>query len=318
MWKSARTGGRKREQGSGWFRGLGYFLYALVASVIALWLLFPAQNLQRYLTRGLENFAPGFTWQVERVELQLPLILSVRGVDGYWGEKSQTPSLKVDQLEIWPDWEASLSEQTLWLKYRLRLGGGVLQGSICREKGRYRLNGKAQALKLESVPLLASQLGRKLQGTISAIYEGSVCPGTQIECAWKVQGTLEHGRLALARPLLHHTELPFDQVRMLLRGTGREISVTEGKLDSPLGKGWFNGTLMVMADPLQSQLKLRGGFYPQAAFFKGFENTVALQSVRLELGANPLPFSLSGTLLRPGIHFESLAMQMDALEREIR
>ena len=318
MRKSAEQGRGNREPSRGWRHVLGYFLYALAAAGISLWLLFPSQSLQGFLTRALEQLAPGIAWQVEGVELQLPFVLCVSGVDGFTGRMNQAPSVQIEQLKIWPDWEISLREKALWLGYQLRLGGGTLQGRICRQKHRYRFNGKAQALQLESVPLLASQLGRKLQGTISAAYEGRICPGAQVACTWKAQATLEKGQLALVRPLLHHADLPFDQVSMLLRGEGKEITIAEGKLDSPLGKGWFNGTLMVMADPLQSQIKLRGGMHPQPAFFSGLENTAALQSVRFELGTKPLPFSLSGPLLHPGIHFEGLAMPMHALEREIR
>lgn len=313
----AKQSGLQREGGSGWFRGLGYLVYTLVAAVIALWLLFPARNVQQYLMHALERLAPGTQWQVGRVELRLPLILRVQEVVGSLGN-TEAPPVQIDQLEIWPDWNASLREHTLWVNYQLRLGPGALRGRISRQEQRYRFYGKAQGLQLESVALLARLLGRKLQGRISAVYEGSLCPATQGASSWKVQATLENGRLSLLRPLLHHTEVVFTQASMLLRGQGREITISEGRLDSPLGKGWFNGRLRMMPDPLQSQLKLRGGFSPQPAFFAGLENTVALQSVRLELQDKPLPVSLSGTLLHPGVHFEGLAMQMYALEREIR
>ncbi len=313
----AKKSGAQGQGGGGWYRGLGYLLYALVAAVIALWLLFPARNVQQFMTHALERLAPGIAWQVGRVELRLPFILCVQGVAGSV-EKIDAPPLQVDQLEVWPDWGSSLRERSLWLNYQLRLGPGALRGQLCRQEQQYRFYGKAQGLQLQSVALLASLLGRKLQGTISAVYEGSLCPARPEACPWKVQATLENGRLSLVRPLLHHKEVAFTQASMLLKGQGRDITISEGKLDSPLGKGWFKGHLVLRPDLLQSQLKLRGGLSPQPAFFAGLENTVALQALRLELKDKPLPVSLSGTMLHPGIHFESLTMQMYALEKEIR
>jgi len=307
-----------RARNGGWFHSLGYLLYTLAAAGIALWFLFPAQSVQRLLVRALGALAPGIAWSVGTIELGLPLSMKVKGVEGYSVPDSNTPALRIDQLTVWPDWETSIRKQALWLNYQIRLGSGVLRGRLWRQEQGYTFSGMARDLQLESIPLLSNQLGRQLNGTVSAAFEGEGCPRPLESCAWKVQCTLEDGRMALVRPLLRHTELAFSQVSMLLRGKGREISITKGKLTSPLGDGWFNGSLMVMADPLQSQLKFRGGFHPQPAFFDGLEKTVALQAVQLELHDKPLPFNLSGTLRHPGIHFESLAMQMYTLEKEIQ
>ncbi|MGD9947576.1 MAG: type II secretion system protein GspN [Desulfobulbus sp.] len=309
-----------RPGGGRWLRGLGYLLYTLVAAAISLWLLFPAKSVQRFVGRALAGISPGIEWRVGSVKLQLPLMLRVGDVEGYTARNTKTPSLHINRLDIWPDWNTSVREQSLWFGYHLRIGAGVIHGRLqlqTREQ-KFAFYGTARTLQLESIPLLASRLGRNLQGTVSASYEGKGCPGSQNFCTWKVQCTLENGRLALVRPMLRHTALPFSQVSMLLRGVGRELTIAEGKIASPLGNGWFNGTLLLADDPLQSRLQLRGGLHPQPPFFEGIENTVALQSVRLELQEKPLPFSLSGTLLHPGVHFESLAMQMYALEKEMR
>ncbi len=96
------------------------------------------------------------------------------------------------------------------------------------------------------------------------------------------------------------------------------MTVAEGKIVSPLGDGWFNGLLGLQTDPAMSELDLRGGLHPKPAFFQGVEKTVALQSVQVALQEKSLPFSLSGTLLHPGLHFEDFALQISALNKEMR
>ncbi|MDD2465132.1 MAG: type II secretion system protein GspN [Desulfobulbus sp.] len=303
-----------------WRRRLGYVVYTLVAAAVTLWLLFPAESARRLLVRSLSGLVPGIEWRVARVKLHLPFILRVTGVEGYTDPGSEHPSLRIDQLELWPDWEATIRAQGLWLNYHLHIGSGVLEGRLCRAPSSqvYSFHGSVRALQVESIPLLANGLGRNLQGTMTASYEGEGSPEALKNCTWKVQGKLENGHMALVRPVLRHKDLPFSLVNMLLHGVGGAMTIAEGKIDSPLGQGWFNGTLVLAADPMQSQLQVRGGLHPQPFFFEGVENTVALQSVRLELQEKPLPFSLSGTLLHPGIYFEGLAMQMYALEKEMR
>lgn len=315
----------KRRHGTGesrgrWRHSAGYLLYAVVAGAVSLWLLFPAESVQRLLVRALAGLVPGIEWRVGSVGLHLPFILRVAAVEGYTDVASGTPALRVDQLDLWPDLSSSFREQRPWFHYHLRIASGLVDGRVGQrqDKQGYSLQGTARSLQLERLPLLAQRLGRNIRGTVSASFEGEHCPGTGASCQWKVQCKLEQGRLAFVRPVLHHSEFPFSQVGMLLRGAGAKISIAEGKIASPWGDGWFNGTLQLAANPIQSQVELRGGLHPQPAFFEGVENTVALQSVRVELQEKPLPFSLSGTLHHPGIHFESLAMQMYALEKELR
>lgn len=301
-------------------RAAGYLLYGLVAVVFALWLMFPVQSVQRLLLDALAGIAPGMEWRVGRVDLRLPLILRVENVSAFLPANRQTPALHVDRLDLWPHWEASLRDRDLWLNYDLQIGDGVIQGRLRRQSQprQFTVHGTIQGLSLAAVPLLAGKLGRPLEGTLFASYEGKGCPGADHACLWNMQCRLARGKLALVRPLLRHTELPFSQVSMLVHGKGGDMAITEGKIDSPLGKGWFNGSVTLASDPLQSLLKLRGGLHPQPALFKHFENTVELQAVRRELEKKPLPFSISGTAAQPGIHFESMAMQISTLEKETR
>ena len=45
---------------------------------------------------------------------------------------------------------------------------------------------------------------------------------------------------------------------------------------------------------------------PKTKFFKGLDNTVALQAFRVQLKDNSLPFRISGDLSNPGIHYEEI------------
>lgn len=67
-----------------------------------------------------------------------------------------------------------------------------------------------------------------------------------------------------------------------------------------------------------SQLDLKGTMQPKTKFFKGLDNTVALQAFRVQLKDNSLPFRVSGDLSNPGIHFEEYSMHVQTLEKELK
>ena len=312
-------GGPQQSRGQGW-RGLGYLLYALLVAGFSLWLLFPEQGVQRLLIRSLNRLVPGVQWRLGSLGLDLPLRLRVENVAGYVASDSARPVLQVDQLEIRPDWSASFKEWAPWLRYHLHIGAGTIAGSWGqqRQKKGYALHGSVRTLQLKDLPLLAQRLERNMQGELSATYEGDVSLEGGASCRWKAQTKIERGRLSFVRPVLQQTEFPFSQVTMLLHGTGRKMTIAEGRIQSPLGDGWFNGSLQFQTDPALSKVELRGGLHPKPAFFQGVEDKVALGKVRAALQEKPLPFSLSGTLLHPGIHFEHFALQISALDKEIR
>ncbi len=317
---AVRGQGVPRQSWGRWGGGLGYLLYTLFAAGLSLWLLFPEESLQRLLIRSLNGLIPGVQWRLESLSLHLPLTLRVENVAGYLESDVAKPALQVDWLEIRPDLGTSVKKRGPWLSYHLQIGPGTIAGSVGQQgqKKGYAFHGRVHSLHLRDFPLLAQRLERNVQGEISASYEGEMSLAGGAPCHWKAQTKIEHGRLALVRPVLHHTVFPFSRVTMLLHGAGPKMTVAEGKIVSPLGDGWFNGLLGLQTDPAMSELDLRGGLHPKPAFFQGVEKTVALQSVQVALQEKSLPFSLSGTLLHPGLHFEDFALQISALNKEMR
>jgi type II secretion system protein N len=301
-------------------QGLGYLLYTLVVFGGLLWLLFPAAKVQQLAIGYLGGVLPGTQWRVGGVAWQLPLTLSMESVNGYLASDPVTPVLQVDKMELWPGLLASLRDRTLWIQYKLWAGKGQVEGRLqyLGPDNGYRLNGTARSLQLVGFPVIAQLLERKVQGEVHAAFEMERGLKDGQHWRWKAQLAVDQGQLALVRPLLNHTVLPFSQITMLLLGEGKSISVEQGKMLSPLGKGWFNGSIRLENRLPLSELDLRGGLQPEPLFFQGVESTAALQAIRTQLKDTPLPVRISGSVLHPGIHFEDLTMQIYALEQERR
>ena len=299
-----------------WRRFCGYLLYGVVSVVLALWLLFPRESVQRYLRNALNQAMPTLNWEVGTIRVKFPLVFTLRQVGAY-SPGASIPSLDLRDVTLWPEWESLLREHTLCLGYAFSVGSGQVQGRLCRQEQKiFAMSGKIEGLQLASLPLLAQQFGRQIQGTFGATFAAKLPPSQIRKSTWRAQCLLEKGQVQLMRPVVGHKELPFSAVRMRVEYQESNLRIAEGKIFSPLGEGWFNGMVQGAAPLVSAQLKLRGGLHPQSLFFAGLERTPALSEIQEILEQEPLTFNLSGTVQTPAIHFESLAMQIYALDKE--
>lgn len=296
---------------------LGYLLYTLLMVGLALWLLFPRELVQRMVVGYADSLIPLLQWQVAAVKLRFPLALALEQLVVTNSANPQQTVLRIDDVEIRPELLKSLHRRALWMEYRLHMGAAIAEGQCGRQGEQWQVSGRLRGLDLGEVSALGDWLGRRVRGMATLTYEGSgrLHPIPSLE--WKAKLTVDHGQLLLQRPVLSHSEVAFAQASMLLHGKGGQISIDEGSLDSPLGKGWFKGVVALMGGD-DSQLDLRGGLEPEEPFFAGLANTVALQALRSQLRDKPLSVRISGSLQYPGIHFGDVAMQMYALEKESR
>ena len=96
------------------------------------------------------------------------------------------------------------------------------------------------------------------------------------------------------------------------------MHVDKGMVDSELLDSRFSGTIRLSPDPMSSQVDLQGEVQPKKKFFKAVNNTLAYEAFRLQLKDNHLPFTITGTLMEPGIHYGEYAILFQKLEMELR
>jgi len=166
--------------------------------------------------------------------------------------------------------------------------------------------------------LLAWRLGREVDGIVSATFSGEGLAGEQVGAQLKAEVKIEDGRVGLKRPILHHSSIPFAQVCFNLRGNGGRLQIEQGVVDSELLHGRFSGQAEFGVDPTTAQVAVRGSLHLEPRFFKGLDNTVAVQALRAQLKDQPLPFRLAGDPVNPSLHFEEFSMLFQALEKELR
>lgn len=305
----------------GWAgRSVGYLLYAVGLIALLLWLLFPQEAVRRYLEASLNRVSPNLRWQIEAVALEIPDGFLLQAIEGYEKGEGKIPLLRISSLTLRPNIAESLQSGSPQAGYRMTAGKGSADGVVRLTDGQKALHveGAAQNFRLTDFPLPSRQLGRALQGSVSGTFSGTIVPakGEMAEVEARLQ--VENGTLGLKRPILGHTELPFSQGKVFVHGHGEKLELEQGRVESELFDGQFSGTITMHRDPALSQLDLKGTLNPKNKFFKGLDNTVALQAFRVQLKDNTLPFRISGDLINPGIHFEEFSMLVQTLEKELK
>ena len=300
----------------------GYLLYGTALLVVLLWLLFPKETVRRHLEESLSRACPDQRWQVGAVALDLSAGLTIRAIAGSERGKENKPLVQIEKLTLRPHVIKSLLARNMQFGYRMGLAKGSVAGLVRLDGGDkgMRLEGTAQDVSLEEIPLLNRLLGRTVQGWASGNFAvtGSTAPGKENGILLEAQVQVKNGRVGLKRPLLGHTELPFSQGAVVLHGQGETLHLEQGEVKSELFDSRFSGMIMVHRDPGFSRLDIQGSMQPKNKLFRGLDNTLALQAFRVQLKENTLPFRINGELSNPGIHYQDFSMLVQNLEKELK
>ncbi len=303
-----------------WLGGpFGYLFYTLALLVLLLWLLFPKEACHRYVVQSINNSYPLLNWQVQSMTLQLTEGITLKGIEGYDARDTKKPLVRVDSVTLQPDIAGMMQTKHLQATYQMVLGKGVVAGVVQMTgwgKG-VRVEGSVKGVQLVDCAILARQLEREVQGTVSATFEIRIPSLSEGIPEMEAKLSVAQGRLGLKRPILDHTVLPFSRAEFILRGLGTALQLDQGLVESELFTGEFSGDMTVSRDPVASQLDIRGTLQPRPAFFKGVDNASLLQVIRTQLKEKTVPFRVSGDLYNPGIHFEEFSLLFQSLKKEL-
>lgn len=300
------------------FGRLGYLLYALILAATLLWLLFPAEAVHRRLVRAVNEASAPRQWEIGAMELRFPGEVRLRDIEAFAGAGEKTPLIHFSTIVLRPRLRDSLGQRQLVADFQAELARGEVAGvlRVARDGRQVRIDARAQGLRLRELRLLEEMLDRSLEGIAGAIIAASIdLPGRRFE-ELRADVRIDQGRVWLKRAILHHSSLPFSLVGATLVLDGDNLTISEGKVDSPLFSGEFAGELRSRGVPTEGRLDVHGRLLPRPPLFKGVDNPALLRMLRARLEDNTLPFRISGSLVEPGIHFEEYSALFESLEKE--
>lgn len=294
---------------------LGYASYTIAVLVVLLWFLFPAESVRQWLAAKLGEQSNSLAWNIGDLHIAWPL--SIVGLDIRAVKKGgKEVFVQVDELKIRPDVTkiVRFADESP-VTYRASLLGGTVSGdaSLDRGLGTVRCSGEIRNVKLGGMDGVWQQLGRKGSGTLSGSfsYEGpwqGLLSGT-------VQADLAvaDGSLEFLQPVFGLGSLDFNRLTTALSLRDRVATFENGKIESDLFGVDFAGTVTLADTLLGSGLDIKGSFEPRPEMLGSLKDPAVVQLIKGQLRENKLTFTLSDTLLEPGILFAGVSGVIDGI-----
>lgn len=299
---------------------IGYLVYTLAVLAVLLWLLFPQEKVRDLIVRQLNAVSPGLHWKVSTSSLRLSDGITLQAIEGYEQGTTSKPLIRIESLHLRPDIKESMNTKRLVLAYDLDFAKGTVAGTLVlqRKSREVLFNGTMRGLQLDAVQMLSRQLQRKVQGTVSGSFRGTMATVPFAVAAMAADLQVENGQAELKQPVLGNAVIPFSRATVAVQLKDGKVNMEHGTVQSQLFTGTFSGEIKPGRDVAASTLAIRGALNPQAEFFRRIRNPMAVQTLRSQLKGKSLPFQVSGTLQNPGIYFEEYSMLFESLQKELK
>ncbi|WP_339138528.1 MAG: type II secretion system protein GspN [Candidatus Electrothrix sp. GW3-4] len=302
----------------------GYLLYTVVVVFFLLWYKFPADAFKARIEKDLNMMTPTLQWGVKKISLVPPFNVQLRHIS-ITGKKEQERLLEVQSVNLIPDPITWKQTGNIAGKYRLNLLNGTVTGHLALTKDRSALeyDGTVQDVQIDNKEpaFIQQDYQRTLHGTLSGNFSGTRKLKKKHQ-SLQGQFTFAKGELSLQQPVLGMKQIDFDRIETQLAFSSGTISLSQGKVNSPLFAADFQGSLHTTVPCSLSRIDLKGFFRPRAEFASSIDSPSLVMLLKKEMQQGNLPFTVNGLLKAPGIKFTSLPPtfnnQMGLIRKQLR
>ena len=294
---------------------IGYGLYTLAVVVLLLWFLFPTDSFRVWLERQLTDRNPSLTWAVEDVRLAWPLSLIAMQMEARESQAAE-PVFTVDSVKVRPD----LGGLTDWsgtvpLAYIMKLHSGSVNGNIAfsRESDSVDGDGEINNVKLEDLQNVWQKFGRPVSGTMKGTFTYQGQWKNLLTGKLQAELQLQDGSFGLRQRIMGLESLEYRQLDASFSLENRVITVDKGRVESDMFAAGFAGSVDVSEDLLASDLNIKGWFEPRPELLSTLKDQTIVRLVKSQLRDDKLNFTLTDTLMMPGISFEGASGVIDGL-----
>ena len=302
----------------------GYLLYTLVVVSLLLWYKFPTDAFKSRMEKDLNMMTPSLQWVVQEIALLPPFNVQLRNIS-IIGKEEKKVLLVVKTMDLLPDVMTWKNAGNIAAQYKINLLSGTVVGrlSLAKDRSALEYDGVMQKIKIDNKELafIQQEYQRTVRGTLSGNFSGvrKLKKSTQ-----SLQGKFifAQGEIGLQQPVMGMEKLDFDSIETALNFANGTISLSQGKITSPLFAASFKGNLHTAVPCPLSRIQLTGSFQPGSEFTASVNSPSLVHMLKKEMQKGGLPFTVNGLLQEPGIVFTSLPpafnRQMGLQKKQLR
>ncbi|MCI5139150.1 MAG: type II secretion system protein GspN [Candidatus Electrothrix sp. AR1] len=292
--------------------------------VFLLWYKFPTDALKTRIEKDLNRMTPTLQWAVEKIALLPPFNVQLRNIRTT-GKEEKKVLFVIKTMNLRPDFTAWKKTGNIAAKYKLNLLSGTVGGrlGLIKDRSALEYNGAMHDINIDNKELafIQQEYQRTVRGTLSGNFSGvrKLKKNTHT-----LQGkfTFAQGEIDLQQPVLGMKQLDFDSIETELNFAAGTVSLSRGKITSPLFAADFKGSLRTAVPCRLSHIDLTGSFQPEPEFTASVDSPSLVTLLKKEMQKGNLPFTVKGPLHEPGIKFTSLPpafnRQMGQQKKQLR
>ena len=280
---------------------LGYALYIVLVAVILLYLLFPAQAVEKFLDSSAGRINPEFGFKAEKIRPSIPAGLRITSGQIYLSNTSGPAVFKADSFFIEPHILKYVKGE-----YSFDLAGKAYKGDI---NGTLNFSGADKNVTGEIMFrdfVLADYnfLNEKFKHRIIGNLSGEIVYSNESKGTAGRSGSfdlrLSDGRLQFQAPVFNIASLNLQSIKLEAKLRRREITIIKAELEGPEVNGSMTGSIQLQNDIRLSQLNLRGTLEPLAEFYKNYpEVRQLLKTMKKRVKRGQYFFTITGTIGDP-------------------
>jgi type II secretion system protein N len=277
-----------------------YLSFALLAVLVFLYLLFPAEAVKAVMDNRLAAIDPALTITAEAIRPTLPPAVNFSGVDL---KRNDIKMIHLDHVWLTPALSTLLKAQKRFA-CKATLADGTVEGLFFAEgngpPGRVRMEADLSSIRLEKIEALKSLSRFTLAGPLSGrlTNDGAGAPAGQANGLFTVPGL----RITLKTPVFGIAELAMDQTEADFSINGQTLRLKALTFDGPLMEGRINGRIEIENPFGRSRLSLNGNVKPRPELFARLQDTLPQGIINPRTLENRgLNFRVFGTIDNPDV-----------------
>ena len=283
-------------------RLLGYLLYGLVLTAVLLYVRFPAEKAELYLTRLSQAAFPSFEFAAGAKKVTFPPALEMDRLL-VSSRRDGRPLLLLENVHVAPTLAGVGREYRLAAQLHGGNVSGILKISPLARTFSF-VDMAVRDVRCEDLQLLQETGERKLAGTVSlsGAYSGSWQAGESVALNGKLE--LKQGIIGLRQPILTIGELKVSSLAMELVLDGQELRVKDGTMQADSMAAGFTGTMQMAQLFKDWKLAIDGELEMRSQFLKDKPRVSrVVQRLQKQYDNTQIPYYIKGTMANPRFAF---------------
>jgi len=286
-------------------RSLLYVTYAVLLTVLLLYVRFPGEKFKAYCEQRVEQLLPGSACTIEEIAYRFPLSAAFANIHIMHTIDGQDTDMVVKRLSITP------MPLQFWRAFTLH--GEMYSGLFTAGLD---VDSATQQFTLTDIHLEGLDVGKLVEGVGLADRELSGI----LAFAGEYRATNNHpddgvgtgqievisGSIGLLQPILALSAIEFDTLAVGVSRQNGVVQFIDGELVGKEISADFSGEMRLASSFLQSDILLTGHLAPDAAFLRAHPREQQfVQRLLQRYKVTVLPFKVGGTVQRPLFRFST-------------